>query len=143
MSFEKPPSLDENFNAVPAVIKDTTLRQKRVRRLTISLIILVFILLMANLWQSDISANLRGMGAVRGVAIDVNGQPFAGRIFVEGTNLIANTNVDGSFEVKNIPAGQRLIVVADSLSGREYPVQINAGQVTDVGNVVFKSTATP
>ena len=143
MSFEKPPSLNENFNATPEVVKDKSPQQKRVRALTISLAALVLILFMVNLWQSDISANLRGMGSVRGMAIDVNGQPFAGQIFVEGTNLIAHTNADGSFELKNIPAGQRLIVVADSLSGREYPVQIISGQVTDVGKVVFKSTATP
>ena len=143
MSFEKPPSFDENFNATPEAIKDTTPQQKRVRVMVIALAVLVIILFMMNIWQSDFAANLRGMGTVRGVAVDVNGKPFAGRIFVEGTNLIANTNADGSFELKNIPAGQRLIVVADSLSGREYPVKIDAGQVTDVGQVVFKSTATP
>ena len=143
MSFEKPPSLDDNFSATPEHASETTPRQKRVRVLTISLAVLVIVLFLVNLWQGDLSASLRGMGTVRGVAIDVNGQPFAGQIFVEGTNLIARPNADGSFEVKNVPAGKRLIVVADSFSGREYPVEVIAGQVTDIGKVVFKSTATP
>ena len=143
MSFEKSPTLDDDFNVTPEPIGDVSPQKKRLRVLTIGLAGLVLILFMANLWQSDISSSLRGMGTVRGVAIDVNGQPFAGQIFVEGTNLIGHTNVDGSFELKNVPAGQRLIVVSDSLSGREFPALVTAGQVTDLGKVVFKSTATP
>jgi hypothetical protein len=75
--------------------------------------------------------------------LDPSGQPFNGDIFVTGTTLAAKTNPDGSFELKNIPTGNRLVVVADALTGREYPVTIIAGETTNMGTVKFQVTATP
>jgi hypothetical protein len=143
MSFEKPPSLDNFQEILPEGKNDITPRQKRVRILAVIVGILLLLLAGVNLWKSDLTSELRGAGIVKGVVVDGKGQPFAGNIFVTGTNLAARTNPDGSFELKNIPTGRQLIVVADSQSGREIPVIIVAGQTTEMGTVTFESTATP
>jgi hypothetical protein len=143
MSFEKPPSLDNFQEILPEASKVLTPRQKRVRILAAIVGILLLLLGGVNLWKSDLTSELRGTGIVRGVVVDGQGQPFVGNIYVTGTRLAARTNPDGSFELKNIPTGRQLIVVADSQSGREIPVIIVAGQTTEMGTVTFESTATP
>jgi hypothetical protein len=143
MSFEKSPKLDDAREIIPDAIKPVTPQQKITRVMAVVLAVLVLILGMMDLWQSNISLSLRGMGIVRGVAMDAQGHPFVGNIFVEGTSLSVNTNADGTFELRNVPAGQRLIVVADNLSGREFPAVINAGETTDIGKITFQTTATP
>jgi hypothetical protein len=143
MAFEKPPSLDDFDEIIPEAPKQVTPQQKQVRVLLVVFGVLILLLGLLNLWKSDLTAPLRGTGTVRGLAVDAQGQPFQGDIFVERTTLAAKTNADGSFEFKNVPAGQQLIVVADGASGREFPVVIQIGQTTDLGTVQFQTTATP
>lgn len=142
MAFEKPPSLDDFSEIIPER-KALTPQQKILRLLIVVLAGVVLILVFRNLVTSDLTAPLRGTGAVRGVAIDALGKPLNGNVLVEGTPIQAKTMADGSFELKNIPAGQQLIVVADAVSGREFPVSIKAGQTTDMGKIQLISTATP
>lgn len=143
MSFEKPPSLDDFTNIIPEAPRQITPQQKRVRLMFAGVGVFVLVLGLLNLWKSDITAPLRGTGTIQGMVVDMNGKPFQGDIIVEGSSLATKTNVDGSFILKNIPAGKQLIVVADGFGGREFPALIQAGQVTNLGTVQFKSTATP
>jgi hypothetical protein len=143
MAFEKPPSLDNFQEILPEAKKNLTTQQKRVRMLAAFFVVMILLLGVVNLWKSDLTASFRGTGAVKGVAVTVQGQPFVGNIYVTGTRLAAVTNADGSFELKNIPVGRQYIVVADSQSGREFPVNIVVGQTTEMGTVQFESTATP
>jgi hypothetical protein len=143
MAFEKPPSLDDYREIMPEHPKEITPGQKRARILLIVLGIFVLGLAALNLMKNDFTSTLRGTGAVRGMVLDAQGSPFVGNIYIEKTTLNAKTNPDGRFELANIPAGNHLLVVADAVSGREFPVLVNAGQTTDLGIVQFKSTATP
>lgn len=143
MSLEKPPALSDFREIIPEAPKEITPTQKRIRIMILLLGAVVLILGLMNLAASDLTASLRGTGNVRGVALDDQGHPFKADIFVEGTALSAKAAPDGSFELKNIPAGQRLIVIADGASGREFSAIIVAGQTTDMGKVQLKSTATP
>jgi len=143
MAFEKPPSLENFQEIIPETKIELTLRQKTIRILAVICVLLLLLLVSVNLWKSDLTAQLRGTGAVHGVAVTTLGKPFEGSIFVTGTKLATKTNADGSFLLKNIPIGQRFIVIADSQSGREVPVNIVAGQVTEMGMVQFELTAAP
>lgn len=143
MSFEKPPSLNDFDEIVPERRPELTAKQKSLRLLLLIFGVLVLVLGGLNLAKSDLTAALRGTGAVRGLALDAQGQPLVGEVFVTGTRLVAKTNPDGSFELKNVPAGQRSIVIADAVSGREFPILIQAGQTADLGTVQLKSTETP
>lgn len=143
MSLEKPPALGDFREIIPEAPKEITPTQKRIRLMILLLGVTVLILGLMNLAASDLTAPLRGTGNVRGVALDNQGRPFKADIFVEGTTLSTKANPDGSFELKNIPAGQRMIILADSASGREFSTIIVAGQTTDMGKIQLKSTATP
>jgi len=143
MAFEKPPSLDDFHEIIPEASKPITPKQKRVRILIAVLGVLVLGLAALNLMKSDLTSSLRGTGTVRGVVISEQGLPFVGDIYIEKTALNATTNADGSFELKNIPAGNHLLVVADAVSGREFLVLVVASQTTNLGTLQFKSTATP
>ena len=143
MPFEKPPSLDDFTNIIPEAPKQITPLQKRIRLAVVGVGVFVLILGLLNLWKSDLTAPLRGTGTIQGMVVDMNGKPFQGDIIVEGTRLATKSKPDGSFILNNIPAGNQLIVVADGFSGREFPAIIQPGQVTNLGTVQFKSTATP
>lgn len=143
MSFQNSPGLEDFQEIIPEKARELSTAQKAVRGLIGVFVVLVIVLGGLNLWKSDMAAPLRGTGSVRGVALNSENRPLSGNIYVVGTVLQAQTNPDGSFELKNVPAGRRTVVVADAVSGREYPVEIAAGKVSDIGTVRLQSTATP
>ena len=56
--------------------------------------------------------------------------------------FFATTDKDGSFEIKGVPAGtQNLVLWQETVgyatpgAGRGMPVEVKAGEVTDVGEV--------
>jgi hypothetical protein len=143
MSFQKSPGLNDFREIMPEKEKALTRTQKVTRVLIGFIALLIFVLAGLNFWKSDMAAPLRGTGSLRGIALDQNGQPFNGNIFVEGTELMTTTKPDGSFELNYIPAGHHIIVVADTLTGREFPIEIVVGQVSNLGTITFRGTATP
>jgi hypothetical protein len=143
MSFQKSPGLEDFQEILPEKAQKLSKAQKAARVLIVFFAIVIVVLSVLNFWKSDMAAPLRGTGGVSGLALDEEGQPLNGNIYVVGTQLIAKTNPDGSFELKNIPAGRRVIVVADAVSGREFPIDILIGQMSNLGTVRLQSTATP
>ena len=143
MSFEKPPSMNDYSKIIPIAPRELTRQKKMIRFAMLGFAATAIILLLVNLSTSDLTAPLRGTGSLQGVALDANGKPLLGVVMVEGTSLTVKTNTDGSFQISNVPAGDRVIVVSDTLSGREFHASIQAGQITNLGSVQLKSTATP
>jgi hypothetical protein len=143
MPLENSPKLGDHDKVFVKPPKPVSPRVKQVRVLILFLGMVVVVLGLVNLSKSDLTASLRGTGDLKGVVLDVQGLPFSGNIYVEASSLKTTTNADGSFLVKNVPAGTQLIVVADGTVGHEYAVKIVAGQTTDLGTVVFQPTATP
>jgi hypothetical protein len=144
MGFENSPSLNnvQKYNANPPR-KITPTAQKRIRIIILFLSLFVFSLASINVLKSDATSALRGKGSMAGRVVDSYGKPFVGKIFVEGTQLEAITNPDGSFEMKDVPAGRRLVVISDGTIGNEFAVDIVAGQTIDLGKLFFQATATP
>jgi hypothetical protein len=68
------------------------------------------------------------------MVVDQSGAPFHGRIFILGTKLAAVTDSNGRFQLDRVPAGAQSLIVADNLVGRDFPVQVIAGQTADVGH---------
>jgi hypothetical protein len=143
MSFDKPPTLGDFNEMIPKPRQEITPIQKRLRILIAVLAILVLILGLVNLITSGLTRPLSAAGSVIGVALDAQGQPFEANISVEGTALIARANPDGSFQLKDIPAGRYLLVVANSSAGREFPIVVIPWQTTDLGKLQLVSTPTP
>jgi hypothetical protein len=143
MPYENSPKLTDYDKVIVKPPKQVSPRLKQVRVLILLLASIVLVLGLVNLAKSDLTASLRGTGTLQGVVLNDHGQPFAGNIFIETTSLKTSTNPDGSFLLKNIPAGKQLVVVADTAVGSEFSVTIIAGETTNMGTVLFQSTATP
>jgi hypothetical protein len=143
MPYENSPKLTDYDKVIVKPPKQVSPRLKQVRVLILILAGIVLVLGLVNLAKSDLTASLRGTGTLQGVVLNDHGQPFTGNIFIETTSLKTSTNPDGSFLLKNIPAGKQLVVVADAAAGSEFSVTIISGETTNMGTVLFQSTATP
>lgn len=143
MKFEESPQFDQYKDGLPEPPLDPEVRRRRFR--IFLLIVLLFVLLLTgvNFMGSQTASFLSGTGAVTGVVIDENGQPFQGEIFILGTELAVSTDVDGRFVMDHVPAGLQSLIVADDLIGREFPVEVKAGETVDMGQIQFFPTATP
>ena len=143
MSFENSPSLEEFQDGIPAKLSDPSAQRKRIRVLVLLLIAVLLVLFASVFAKSDAAAILSGRGSISGQAIDDLGNPFQGYIFVFGTELEAQTQPDGTFLLDGVPAGARVLVLANEYAGYEFPVQVIAGETVAVGKIQFISTATP
>lgn len=143
MALENSPSLDEFENGIPAKLSDPSARKKRIRSMGLLLLVLLFILFGIGFAQSDASALLSGKGSVSGMAINAQGNPFQGNVYILGTNLESQTNPDGTFKIEGIPAGTRSLVLANEYAGYEFPVVVLAGEDVAIGQIQFMTTATP
>jgi hypothetical protein len=106
--------------------------------LIIGLAVLSLALAFFNMAQDGTLAILTGTGDVTGTAYDDQGNPVVAEVFVFGTALSAQSDQAGRFELKGVPAGQQVVVVAYRNIGREYTVNVIAGQVVDMGEMRFQ-----
>lgn len=143
MSFEQSPSLNDYKDGLPEKLSVPPDRKKPVRLALLIFLFLVLILTAANFFKSQTASLLMGEGSVKGRAVDENGSPFIGDVFVIGVDMIIRTASDGYFFLEGVPAGDQYLVVADKFSGYAYPIIIVPGQTTNVGEVIFLVTATP
>lgn len=143
MSFEESPSLGDYKEGLPEKLSDPSTNKRRIRLALVIFLGLILFLGIANFLRSQSGNLLMGTGSIQGNAVDGNGSPFIGDVFVIGVDQIIRTSPDGSFLLKNIPAGEKSLVVANATTGQEYPVRVVAGQTVDVGQVQFLVTATP
>ena len=143
MSINKPTLMEDFANYNPLEPKSNSSNPKRLRIVLVGLILLVLFLSFLHFWSGELVTPLLGKGSVTGVALNAGGFPLRGSILVEGTNLRTQTKADGSFLLDGVPAGRRVILVADTVSGREFEAEIISGQITNIGKVQLKSTETP
>ncbi len=144
MGLEKSPSLKEFEQGMPEKISDPSARKKRLRIVIFVLLGALIILLGFSFARSDAATLLAGKGAVTGLVLDGDSQPFDdGYIFMLGTELETQTDAKGRFLLEGIPAGARILIVADDVVGYEFPIVIIAGEIIDIGQLQFITTAIP
>lgn len=140
MSLEDSPSLEEFQQGIPDRLPDPNRRRRNVRVVLAVFATLAVAVLILNFLNSDSGALLAGTGAVTGTAVDEAGQPVAATVMVEGTDLQTFADASGRFELRNIPAGDQVVVIAFMFSGREYPMTIARGSMIDLGRVTVPTT---
>ncbi len=143
MAFENSPSLDEFQNGIPKKMPNQSERRKRIQILLILFVALLLVLLGMNFANSNAANILAAKGSITGQALDENGNPFHGDILILGTELQTSTQADGTFLIEKVPAGARVLVLANAYAGYEFPVQVIAGDTVAIGQIQFISTATP
>jgi hypothetical protein len=144
MSFDESPSLDQFQNGMPENLPNPNERAKKFRiLLLVTALIVALIGFSVVLKDTHALENLTATGVVRGRVVDENGQPFHGRIFILGTQLISKTDANGNFELSRVPAGERTLIVADDLIGRDFPIQVTAASELQMGEIRFEPTAMP
>jgi len=143
MAFENSPSLKEFEQGMPEKLSDPSAKKKRIRILILILLGLLIILLAFSFAKSNTATLLAGKGSLSGLVLDDKNQPFEGYIFILGTELETKTNAEGRFLIENVPAGERILVVANDFAGYEFPIVVTAGENKDIGQLQFITTAVP
>ncbi|MFZ5819093.1 MAG: carboxypeptidase regulatory-like domain-containing protein [Chloroflexota bacterium] len=138
MAFEESPSLDLYKDGLPSRLPDPSHKRRRMWALIVGLTVLSVALAFFNMAQDGTLAILTGTGGVTGMVYDDQGNPVVAEVFVFGTTLSAQSDQAGRFELEGVPAGQQVVVVAYRNIGREYMVNVVAGQVVDMGEARFQ-----
>jgi hypothetical protein len=133
--MERSPSLDEYKDGMPERLPDSSARRKRAWIAIAVLAALALVFGVLNLARSGAFARVAGVGGVKGVVVDETGQPLPAEIFVLGTNLSAETDASGYFEIQGVPAGDQTLVIGYLAQGTEVPVRVAGGETRDLGQV--------
>lgn len=143
MGFENSPSLKDYEHGLPERPPDSSNTRRKVWGVIGGLVLLVALLALVNLQRGESGILLTGSDVVVGTVVDEAGQPLQADILMLKTDLEVQTDAMGRFELKGAPAGPQTLIVAHLGAGREYPVVVSRGAVTDVGIVQFASTKVP
>jgi len=143
MAYEDSPSLENFEQGLPEELPGSDGNHKSLWKVIVALGVLVLVLGAVNFLKSGTMAKIRGTGKVQGVIVNEAEEPIQAEIFVPGTTISAKTDQAGRFEVVGVPSGERSIVVAYAGSAWEYPVQVLAGEVVNMGKLHFMTTVVP
>ncbi len=143
MALENSPSLKEFEDGIPQNLSDPSKKKNRIRKILLVLAALLILFVGFSFLQSNAAELLAGKGSLSGLVLDDKGQPFQGYIFILGTELESQTDAEGLFLIENIPAGARILIVANDHAGYEFPALVEAGKTTDIGQLQFITTALP
>lgn len=140
MSLSSSPSLKEYKNGIPTKHRDPDARKKNFRIVVIFLLVIALMLLFFQFFQSDVAALAIGRGTLSGRIVDENGQALSAQVFVFGVDRLVDTGIDGSFIYKNVPAGERSLIITYNGTAQEFVVQAQAGTTVDLGDLSFLVT---
>ncbi|MCP4140269.1 MAG: carboxypeptidase regulatory-like domain-containing protein [Chloroflexi bacterium] len=143
MALENSPSLKEFEDGIPQNLSDPSKKKNRLRKILLTLFALLVLFISFSFFQSSAAELLAGKGSLSGLVLDDKGQPFQGDIFILGTELETKTETDGYFLLENIPAGARILIVANDHAGYEFPTLVEAGKTIDIGQLQFITTVLP
>ena len=139
MAFEESPSMDLYKDGMPAHLPDPSHKKRLIWIAIVGLTVLSLLLAFFSMAQDGTLAYLAGTGTVTGIVYDDLGQPVTADISVFGADLSAQSDPMGRFELSGVPSGQQVVVVSYRNVGREYVVNISAGQMLDIGEARFQT----
>ncbi len=136
MAFEDSPTLEEFADGALTPPPDKTPKKRRASLILGSLVLLIMVLLGMRFIQSDDFEAFAGQGSLSGYAVDESGQPILVEVLVFGTELKVFSDENGYFEISNVPAGERSVIIAYEMIGTEKIVSVKTGENTDLGTVI-------
>lgn len=105
--------------------------------------LLIFFSLISSLMLLT-SVAVAQTGSVRGTILDDdNGEALIGaNVVIKETSTGTITDIDGSFLIENVPAGNQILVISYvGYIGKEVPVRITAGETRNAGNIRLQTSA--
>ena len=138
MLLDKSPSLEAYQSGIPAKLPDPYQRRKRIILLACLFVLVSLAGGVAYFLKSGQAAALAGRGSLTGTVVDSQSRPVQAEIFTSDDKLLTQTNDAGHFQLDNLPAGQNSVVIAYQYLGQTYTVQIQAGQITDMGQIIAR-----
>ena len=144
MQFDESPNLDQFKDGMPENLpKPDTGRRKFRIILLITFIVVTLIGFALVLKENNTLATLTSTAVVRGRVVNNSGLPFSGKVFILGTDLKTQTDANGNFELSRVPSGKQLLIVADNLIGRDFPIQVITATTLEMGEIRFEPTEMP
>jgi hypothetical protein len=144
MQFDESPQLDQFKDGMPENAPDPDIKRKKFRVLLLTTFVVVALIgLTLALKETNTLAALTSTAVVRGRVVDANGMPFNGEIFILGTDIRTQTDANGNFELKRVPSGEQVLIVADELIGRDFSIQVTTATILEMGDIRFETTAMP
>jgi hypothetical protein len=144
MQFDESPDLDQFKDGMPENVPDPDAGRRKFRIvLLITFIVVTLIGFTLVLKENNTLATLTNTAVVRGRVVDESGLPFSGEIFILGTELKTQTDANGNFEPNRVPSGEHILIVADDLIGRDFPIQVTTATTLEMGEIRFEPTAMP
>jgi hypothetical protein len=141
MPLEDSPTLDQYKDGMPPEPVDQSESRKRARIAIGVLTAIVVVIGAISFLHSDSAALLSGTGTVSGVVVDEENKTIQAEIYILGADIEAQTDANGHFQVRGVPAGQQTIVVAYQFIGREYPVEVTSGSTVNAGQIQADTTS--
>jgi Carboxypeptidase regulatory-like domain len=143
MSPANSPSLQEYTDGIAKKRRDPDAREKTLRFVFLVVLVIVLSLLFMLFLNTSLGGRLTGKGTLIGRVIDSQGQPLVAQVFVLGAARPVISAADGSFTFKNAPAGNHFLTIAFDGRVVEYQVQVQAGEIEDLGDLTFTVTSLP
>ncbi|MCS7011153.1 MAG: carboxypeptidase-like regulatory domain-containing protein [Anaerolineales bacterium] len=142
MGLSSSPSLQEYQHGIPEKPKDPAAHRRVYRLILLVLLLITLVGLVFRFAGSQTVMLLAGRGDVRGQVVDEQGRPLSAEVYLFGVDRPVLADAEGKFLYKGAPAGKRNLIIAFNGTAQELSVEIRAGEVTDVGKIVFL-VATP
>jgi hypothetical protein len=143
MPLEESPSLNKYKQGLPLEIS----KPKNRRVVTWIIIAVLFFITIALAlflyFKNHTIVNYTGDGIVTGQVVGERNQPIEAQILILGTDIEGVSDIDGYFEISEVPVGDHSIVILYQGSGWEYPTTISTGQVTNIGKIKIVPTSEP
>ena len=137
MSFNESPSLKEYEQGIPRKQKDPA-KKKKFTRILIAVLAVISIFLWIWVMSDSGAINvLLSNGSIKGRVVSEDGSPIKSEVFVLGMDEEVLTDNDGYFEIGGVPSGYQTFIVAHNGAAEEYPVQVQPGEVSDLGEIRF------
>jgi hypothetical protein len=138
------PKIDQFKKGLPKKLPDMAGRRKRQHIALASVVVLFLLLIGLQFIRSDQASVLAGVGTVKGMVVDeLNLLPVSAEVFISGSDQMLQTDANGYFEISNVPAGPRTLIVAYRNTGREYQVNVTRGSTIDMGILDAPTLARP
>lgn len=142
MTLNDSPSLNDLSSTLP---EHEPQQGKRRSWVVIAVLFMVVAILgVVNFMQSDAATVLRGAGTISGQVVDANGVAlYEAEVFLVNGGKSAWTDVNGYFELGDVPAGDHTLVAGYKGYGVELSVVVTAGVELQVGTIVIDVLDSP